>query len=411
MSDETPAEPRVVWTYEADSGTLYRAVYPGGKDPYVCDIASDRCSMRNPIWSPFIHEENAYHQMFLALLADYLTLKVAAPPPNIPAPPSALSAFVAENPGFGTLELMDRRPPTARTHQELHAALCKDPQISWQDAGTIERTRGWYAVYGKPEAKAAEQTADDVLLDLVREHPDCLTGKLYRLARLDGESFEKFCERVRAHPGLREVINRGVSVWRLAEPEPDPEFVGPTLEELVRDKSGKTTRQLRELLPSPELCELVEVAEKLAATPGVYAVKKQGECVCRWFSKKPEPTSDDALVDLVRKHPDATAEELWDLDHRSMGEFIKQLRAHPGICRTAVDTETPTYRLVEDAPTPDDLLLTLVRKHRGYNSTVLLRQYPHLAATPGMLHARLKALPGIFLSDIDGGWYPVESTP
>lgn len=289
MTDETPAELRVVWSHEPKEGRCYRIIRQGDGNKEF-EEARGRAGMGEPIWDPSGALTGDRHGMLLALLSGYLSLRssycmlqatVCKPPPR------ALSAFVAENPGFGTLELMDRRPPTARTHQELHAALCKDPQISWQDAGTIERTRGWYALYGKPEGKP-----------------------------------------------------------------PDPEFVGKTLEELVRENWGFTTEQLRDLLPSPDLTEPVRVAEELASIPGVYIVQRGDGGPYGWFFEEPEPTPDDALVDLVRKHKNATAEALWALHTGGFRKFVEQLRADPRINATVAGYPTTYYPAEPKEPTP-----------------------------------------------------------
>lgn len=216
MTDESSVKPRVLWTSSNEDYTKCRVTIKGAEGRPLLEEYHGLDGMEQENWGPVATNRFGLSYLFFDILCDYLALQAAAPDP-----PSSLAAFVAENPGFTADGLLRRTPPTHKTWTELHDALCADPQISWQKAGKDQGTCGWYAVYGKPEAKA----------DPVKQEPHA-----------------------------------------------------------------------------------------------------------------------DALLDLVRKHRDATAEELWDLDHRSMGEFIKQLRAHPGIHVTEPDREIPTYRLAEPAP-------------------------------------------------------------
>lgn len=361
-SAEQPAEP-VVWERQhrsARGGAIrFRAVrrLPG---VYACESSTRKDATGNHVWLP---ASSGASDIVQALLADHLALQEATPPPTIPKPPSALSAFVAWNPGLTTDELLRRIPPYYTTYVGLHTALHDDPQISLQGAGATEKKRGWYAVFGKPEAKAvpAEETSvvtDDRLAGLVRLYRGKTTDELYCIFGPSlGWSSCDLHTRLLANP----YVHGGPTTpkrWHPVKVEPEPaeqseddeqEFVGQTLEELVQENPGFTTEQLRNLLPSPDLCALVELAEDLAAIPSVYAVKKPSECVSRWFSKeRAEQPEDDALVKLVRKHPGCTARYLDSLDTvKRYTEFVRCLKDHPGIHRDTSTGILATYRLAE----------------------------------------------------------------
>lgn len=282
-SAEQPAPP-VVWEREyrsARGGAIrFRAVrrLPG---VYACESSTRKDATGNHVWD---HAVSGASGIVQALLADYC----------------ALSAFVAENPGLLAGQLLHRTPPTYKTLNELHSALLADPQISFQNTGATEKKRGWYAVFGKPEAAekapvTGSRSNADIVYQMVHDHP------------------------------------------------------------------GKTVDELHLRLTSPELVTLAELEGALAAHPRLHlGVQRQ------WWLKteyqlrsekpeaEPEPAaeypSDDELVDLVRKYPGRTSDELWRRTKNAYPDVVDALKAHPGISRQEHVYGAATYRLAEPTP-------------------------------------------------------------